>query len=129
MLSCNIEGITNGFHLFDFSVEFLRNVFPKIEWKVLVDAARSMGYSQLPDEADSFMLDSDDFLKKFHHALLELHLLICPETGRHFPVKTEKPCQNLNNHSFWQPLNFYLKILLTVIKFQSVVGDVQLSID
>ncbi|XP_010241608.1 PREDICTED: multifunctional methyltransferase subunit TRM112-like protein At1g22270 [Nelumbo nucifera] len=106
MLSCNIKGVTNGFPLrlevekfvekeVDFSAEFLRNIFPKIEWKALVDAARSMGYAELPDEADSSMLDSDDFLKKFHHALLELHLeegaLICPETGRRFPVNKGIP--------------------------------------
>lgn len=31
-----------------------------------------------------------DFLKKFHHALLEVHLeegaLVCPETGKHSPA-------------------------------------------
>nr|DAD30502.1 TPA_asm: hypothetical protein HUJ06_009353 [Nelumbo nucifera] len=101
MLSCNIKGVTNGFPLrleiekfvekeVDFSAEFLRNIFPKSEWKALVNATRSMGYAQLPDEVDSPMLDSEDFLKKFHHTLLELHLeegfLICPETGRRFPI-------------------------------------------
>ncbi|CAK9145097.1 unnamed protein product [Ilex paraguariensis] len=43
----------------------------------------------LPGEADPSMLDSDDFLQKFHHALLELHLeegaLVCPETCWNFP--------------------------------------------
>ncbi|XP_062147462.1 uncharacterized protein LOC133856266 isoform X1 [Alnus glutinosa] len=41
------------------------------------------------------MLDSDDFLNKFHHALLELHLekgaLVCPETARRFPVNQGIP--------------------------------------
>ena len=36
------------------------------------------------------MLENDDFMQRFHHALLELHLeegaLIRPETGRRFPV-------------------------------------------
>ncbi|XP_010270027.1 PREDICTED: multifunctional methyltransferase subunit TRM112-like protein At1g22270 [Nelumbo nucifera] len=106
MFSCNIKGVMNGFPLrlevekfvekeVDFSVEFLRNIFPKIEWKALVNAARSMGYSQLPDAADSSMLNSDDFLKKFHHALLELDLeegvLICLETDRHFLVNKGIP--------------------------------------
>lgn len=66
-----------------------------IEWKALVDAARTMGYAQLPEEADSSMLDSDDFLNKFHHALLELHLekgaLVCPETARRYPVSQGIP--------------------------------------
>ncbi|KAF5740232.1 hypothetical protein HS088_TW11G00298 [Tripterygium wilfordii] len=50
-----------------------------------------MGYGELPEEApDSSMLESDEFLQKFYHALLELDLeegaLACPETGRKFPI-------------------------------------------
>jgi multifunctional methyltransferase subunit TRM112 len=49
-----------------------------------------LGYAELPEEADSSMLESEEFLRKVHHALLELHLeegaLTCPETGRKFPV-------------------------------------------
>ncbi|KAA8528277.1 hypothetical protein F0562_035632 [Nyssa sinensis] len=101
MLSSNIKGVTNGFPLrievekvvekpVDFNADFLKNMFAKIEWKALVDASRILGYAELPDEAEPSMLDSDDFLKKFHHALLELHLeegaLVCPETDRRFPV-------------------------------------------
>ncbi|KAF8406013.1 hypothetical protein HHK36_008093 [Tetracentron sinense] len=106
MLSSNIKGVTNGFPLrleveksvekeVDFNADFLKNMFPKIEWKALVDAFRSMGYTELPNEAESPMLDSKEFLKKFHHALLQLHLeegaLICPETGRRFPVSKGIP--------------------------------------
>ncbi|GAB4845043.1 hypothetical protein Ancab_038448 [Ancistrocladus abbreviatus] len=106
MLSSNIKGVTNGFPLrlevekavekqVDMNADFLKNMFHKIEWKALVDAAKSMGYSDLPEEADSSLLNSEDFLKKFHHALLELHLeegaLICPETGRRFPVNKGIP--------------------------------------
>ncbi|KAL8241277.1 hypothetical protein R6Q59_014632 [Mikania micrantha] len=47
---------------------------------------------KLPDQS---VLDSDEFLRKFHHALLELHLqegaLVCPETGRRFPVNKGTP--------------------------------------
>lgn len=106
MLSSNIKGVTNGFPLrievekmvekqVDFNADFLKNMFTKIEWKALFDAAQTMGYTDLPAEAESSMLDSDEFLKKFHHALLELHLeegaLICPETGRRFPVNKGIP--------------------------------------
>ncbi|KAJ4701335.1 Multifunctional methyltransferase subunit trm112-like protein [Melia azedarach] len=107
MLSSNIKGVTNGFPLrievekaiekqVDFNPDFLKNMFPKIDWKALLDASRTMGYAELPDETpDSSMLDSDEFLRKFHHALLELHLeegaLVCPETGRKFPVNKGIP--------------------------------------
>ncbi|KAJ6405176.1 hypothetical protein OIU84_013198 [Salix udensis] len=106
MLSSNIKGVANGFPLrievdqvvekqVDFNPDFLQNMFPKLEWKALVDAARTMGYTELPEEADSSMLESEDFLRKLHHALLELHLeegdLVCPETGRKFPVNKGIP--------------------------------------
>lgn len=106
MLSSNIKGVINGFPLrieavkvvekeVDFNADFLKHMFHKLEWKALVDASRVFGYNELPDEVDSAMLDSQDFLQKFHHALLELHLeegtLICPETGRRFPVNKGIP--------------------------------------
>jgi multifunctional methyltransferase subunit TRM112 len=41
--------------------------------------------TDLPAAATEDMLEDDDFLKKFHHALLEVQLeegsLVCPETG------------------------------------------------
>ncbi|KAF4350322.1 hypothetical protein F8388_010878 [Cannabis sativa] len=101
MLSSNIKGVTNGFPLrievvkvvekeVELNPDFLKSMFSKIDWKALVEAARSIGYTELPNEVDPSMLDSDDFLRRFHHALLQLHLeegaLICPETGRRFPV-------------------------------------------
>ncbi|XP_030550872.1 multifunctional methyltransferase subunit TRM112 homolog A-like [Rhodamnia argentea] len=106
MLSSNIKGVTNGFPLgivvekviekpVEMNPDFLKNMFAKIEWKALVDASRSMGYAELPDQVDSSMLDSVEFLQRFHHALLELHLeegaLVCPETGRKFPVNKGIP--------------------------------------
>ncbi|KAL5552442.1 hypothetical protein UlMin_002618 [Ulmus minor] len=106
MLSSNIKGVTNGFPLrievekvvekpVEFNADFLKNMFSKIDWKAFVDASRTMGYAELPEEAESSMLDTDDFLQKFHHALLELHLeegaLVCPETSRRFPVNKGIP--------------------------------------
>ncbi|KAJ6398809.1 hypothetical protein OIU77_019554 [Salix suchowensis] len=106
MLSSNIKGVANGFPLrieaeqvlekqVDFNPDFLRNLFPKLEWKALVDGARALGYAELPEAADSSMLESEEFLRKVHHALLELHLeegaLTCPETGRKFPVNKGIP--------------------------------------
>ena len=48
------------------------------------------GARGLPEQADAASLEDDDFLRAFHHALLEVVLeegaLVCPETGRRFPV-------------------------------------------
>ncbi|KAH0920368.1 hypothetical protein HID58_028028 [Brassica napus] len=105
MLTCNIKGVINKFPLrieaekvikkeVDFNPDFLRHMLAKIEWKALVDGARSMGYTELPDHAPA--LESDEpFLRKFHHALLELNLeegsLVCQESGRKFPVEKRVP--------------------------------------
>ncbi|XP_050212774.1 multifunctional methyltransferase subunit TRM112 homolog A-like [Mercurialis annua] len=106
MLSSNIKGVTNGFPLrieaekviekeVDFNPDFLKNMFAKIEWKALVDAAKLTGYAELPEEAESGMLESEEFMRRFHHALLEIDIeegaLICPETGRKFPVSKGIP--------------------------------------
>ncbi|CAH9072425.1 unnamed protein product [Cuscuta europaea] len=108
MLSCNIKGVTNGFPLLievqkaaektvEFNADFIRNHFSKLEWKALVEAARTMGYAELPEDAEAAasMLDSKEFLQKIHHALLEIHLeegaLVCPQTGRKFPVSKGIP--------------------------------------
>ncbi|GAA0173271.1 hypothetical protein LIER_26925 [Lithospermum erythrorhizon] len=101
MLSSNIKGVTNGFPLalevtklvtkpVDFNPDFLKNMLLKVEWKALVEASRAMGYAELPEQTEPSMVESEEFLRKFHHALLELHLeegsLVCPQTGRKFPV-------------------------------------------
>lgn len=106
MLSSNIKGVNNGFPLrieaekvvekeVELNIDFLRNMFAKIEWKALVEASRTLGYAELPDSAEFSMLESDEFLQRFHHALLELHLeegaLVCPETARKFPVNKGIP--------------------------------------
>ncbi|XP_021771267.1 multifunctional methyltransferase subunit TRM112-like protein At1g22270 [Chenopodium quinoa] len=106
MLSSNIKGVTDGFPLkieaekvvekeVDMNTDFLKNIFTKIEWKPFVEAAKTLGYSELPEDVDPSLLDSQDFLTKFHHALLEIHLeegaLVCPETGRKFPVSKGIP--------------------------------------
>lgn len=106
MLSSNIKGVANGFPLkieagkvmekqVEMNVDFLRNILTKIEWKPFVEAAKALGYSELPEDVDPSLLDSQEFLANFHHALLEIHLeegaLVCPETGRKFPVSKGIP--------------------------------------
>ncbi|KAJ0582763.1 hypothetical protein HanHA300_Chr04g0155651 [Helianthus annuus] len=71
-------------------------MFSKIDWKALADASKIMGYAELPDEVpEQTVVESDEFLRKFHHALLEVHLeegaLVCPESDRRFPVNKGIP--------------------------------------
>ena len=54
----------------------------------------------MPDKMTDELLEDDDVIQKLHHALLEVHLeegaLICPETGRRFPVSRGIPNMLLN---------------------------------
>ena len=59
-----------------------------------------MGIEGMPDKMTDELLEDDDVIQKLHHALLEVHLeegaLICPETGRRFPVSRGIPNMLLN---------------------------------
>ncbi|CAA6658827.1 unnamed protein product [Spirodela intermedia] len=115
MLACNVKGVVNGYPLrleaevvaerpADFNADFLRHIFARIDWKAFVGAARSLpeehAVADLPEDAEPSMLASEDFLRRFHHALLELHVekgaLVCPETGRRFAIDKGIPNMLLN---------------------------------
>mmetsp|Transcript_6779 Transcript_6779/g.9131 ORF Transcript_6779/g.9131 Transcript_6779/m.9131 type:complete len:126 (-) Transcript_6779:209-586(-) len=109
MLKSNISGVTNGFPLvieaenyeiqeIDFNPEFIQNIFPKLEWEAIRSAVANLSLSvDIPpmEEISDEMKESEDFLKIIHHVLLEVHILegdlICPETGRRFPIKSGIP--------------------------------------
>ena len=42
------------------------------------------------------LVQDEEFLRKLHHALFEVHVvegfLICPESGRRFPIKDGMCC-------------------------------------
>ncbi|XP_066142068.1 multifunctional methyltransferase subunit TRM112-like protein [Euwallacea fornicatus] len=84
-----------------FNMEFMSKLIPKIDWSVLYEAVDSLGHSKdLPKEAPDNYENNEDFLKKAHHALLEIDViqgdLVCPETGRKFPISNGIPNMLLN---------------------------------
>ncbi|XP_066251001.1 multifunctional methyltransferase subunit TRM112-like protein [Euwallacea similis] len=84
-----------------FNMEFMSKLIPKIDWPVLYEAADSLGHSKdLPKEAPENYESNEDFLKKAHHALLEIDViqgdLVCPESGRKFPISNGIPNMLLN---------------------------------
>ncbi len=111
MLECRIKGIENRYPFRidaskvetveqDFDPDFLRHMYPRLEWPALKQAADSLGVQDLPAAVTQDMLQDEDFLKVFHHALLEVVLiegfLVCPESGRKFPVSKGIPNLLLN---------------------------------
>lgn len=102
MLCSNMKGAATGYPLrieheavevqeSEFSPEFIQSMLPKLEWAAFVGGARELGITDLPAELDTALAEDEEFLRKVHHALLDVHLLegvlVCPDTGRRFPVK------------------------------------------
>jgi multifunctional methyltransferase subunit TRM112 len=68
----------------------------RMNYDALKQAAQQVGVKGLPDELSESRLDSDDeLLHLLHHAMMEVHVeegsLICPESGRKFPISAGIP--------------------------------------
>lgn len=76
--------------------DFIKKMMKRLDYDALKQAAKQMGVEGLPDVVDEARLEiDDDLLQLLHHAMLEVHLeegnLICPESGRKFPVSAGIP--------------------------------------
>ncbi|CAD5116050.1 DgyrCDS4984 [Dimorphilus gyrociliatus] len=113
MLTSNIiKGVTKGYPLkiecqqieiveTEFNKEFLEKMIPKIDYGVLCRAADQIGHlgdlpKVLPETSDY----NEEFMKELHRVLLKVEIkegnLVCPETGRKFPVSNGIPNMLLN---------------------------------
>jgi multifunctional methyltransferase subunit TRM112 len=108
MLKCNVKGVERGYPLAieaetmeviesDFSADLIKNVLRKIDYSTLRAAGSSLGVNTLDDyeNVTEELSESEDFLRKVHHLLFELHVqegtLVCPESSRRFPIKDGIP--------------------------------------
>jgi len=113
MLACNIKGVVNGYPLKitskkqestenEFNKDFIVHMLAKIDWPAFVYGAKVLGcLDGMPEDgvpADA--VDDEEFLRKVHHALLEVAVvegeLECPESGRKFPISNTIPNMLLN---------------------------------
>ena len=64
-----------------------------MDWPALHEAAKSIGV-EVPSDPP-VVEDNPDVMKQIHHALFEVEVvegeLVCPETGRKFPIKQGIP--------------------------------------
>nr|CAG4649874.1 EOG090X0LTV [Scapholeberis mucronata]SVE94032.1 EOG090X0LTV [Scapholeberis mucronata] len=94
-----LKGVTVGFPLaqevkvneVDFNPEFISRMIQKLDWPALCKAVDNLGHTnQLPPSVVEDYENNEEFLKKAHHFLMEIEVitgnLVCPETGRKFPV-------------------------------------------
>lgn len=114
MMQSHVKGITKRFPLFikpadggvrvveqEFNPDFIRRMLDRIEWNVLREAMEWLGHAgKLPAEAPPTDSNDDDLLKAVHHALIEVEVtegkLVCPESGREFPITNGIPNMLLN---------------------------------
>src|SRR5690242_18800282 len=111
-LLCNKKGVVNGYPLSieadsieveetEFNPEFMKKILPKLEWPVVVTAPTAIGHGEgLPAELTEQLFDDEEFLKLAHRVLMDIHVkegnLVCPESGRKFPIKEGIPNMLLN---------------------------------
>ncbi|KAJ8514350.1 hypothetical protein ONZ45_g8117 [Pleurotus djamor] len=112
LLQCHAKGCnTNNFPLqfknaeielreAEYNADFIRGFLPKLEWKALVDTAKELGDTSLPDEQPEMM--DDDTSKSLHHVLLEIHVeegqMICPNCNHVYPISNGIPNMLLAEH-------------------------------
>jgi len=87
-------------HETPFNKDFILATLRKINWAAFREAAVSLGVSDLPELLTDLDKCDDSLLRSFHYALLDLHVkegyLICPDTGRRFPITKGIPNMLLN---------------------------------
>lgn len=114
LLTCNKKGVTNGFPLriepsevevvaSEFSADFVRKMLAKIDYAAFLAGATALSVADelplaLPGDGEPPL--SDEQLRAVHHALLDVHVkqgkLVCPESGREFPIVDGIPNMLLN---------------------------------
>jgi multifunctional methyltransferase subunit TRM112 len=110
-LKSNVKGTENGFPLkieatevvveeSPMDTELLTNLLPKLEYSAIVSALEQVSEKmetkppQIPESLPEGNIDTAT-LEALHHVLFDIHIiegdLICPGTGRKFPVKQGIP--------------------------------------
>mmetsp|Transcript_10178 Transcript_10178/g.18531 ORF Transcript_10178/g.18531 Transcript_10178/m.18531 type:complete len:135 (-) Transcript_10178:129-533(-) len=74
----------------EMQIAFVKGVLGMLDWSILVQGASEMGLSTLPPALTDEMANDPTFMRALYHVLMNVHLvrgiLVCPDTGREFPV-------------------------------------------
>ena len=80
----------------DVNLEFMKGLIPGLDWEGVVLVANAVGLQGMPAKFNPALLEDQSFLKAAHDLLLNIHIktgtLVCPESGKRFPIKDEIPC-------------------------------------
>ena len=109
-LRCHAKDVTHGYPLkleieemeineTDYNEDFMKHILPSLNWVGVLLVSNIIGLDGLPEEFNTGLLDDNDFLKAMHNLLLEIQIikgfLICPESGRKFPIENGIPNMKL----------------------------------
>eukprot|EP01100_Stratorugosa_tubuloviscum_P012902 TRINITY_DN626_c2_g1_i1.p1 TRINITY_DN626_c2_g1~~TRINITY_DN626_c2_g1_i1.p1 ORF type:complete len:121 (-),score=54.98 TRINITY_DN626_c2_g1_i1:135-497(-) len=104
LLKSPVKGVQSGYPLNieaqeiqveqnEFNEEFIRRLWPRINYQALLQATRQIGFSELAENVPEPL--TTEFLQKAHHALNNLNVfsgaLVCPESGRKFQINRGIP--------------------------------------
>jgi len=74
----------------EMQIAFVKGILGMLDWSILVQGASEMGLSTLPPALTDEMANDPTFMRALYHVLMNVHLvrgiLVCPDTGREFPV-------------------------------------------
>eukprot|EP00047_Mylnosiga_fluctuans_P003619 m.230049 g.230049 ORF g.230049 m.230049 type:complete len:123 (+) comp11998_c0_seq1:37-405(+) len=102
LMSSHVPGVKNGYPLLlkavrteteevEYNPSFIVRMLPRLNWSALLSTTRALGVADdLPGDIPADPSSDDEFLRKAHHALLEVRViegsLECPESHRVFPI-------------------------------------------
>ncbi|WVQ78728.1 hypothetical protein IAT38_000815 [Cryptococcus sp. DSM 104549] len=112
MLACHVKNCTKDNFPLVFSevelvvrpapenLDFIQRFLPKLDWTALVDTARSLGDTSLPDTMPATF--TEDELRALHHVLMEMHVeegnMTCRGCGHVYPISNGIPNMLLAEH-------------------------------
>ena len=127
MLKCNVKGVENGYPLkieassveeveAEYDENLARRMLGKINLAAVQSALADLNLNIIVSESDD-----ESNLKLLHHVLFEIHILegslVCPESGRRFPVKDGIPNMLLHEDEVWLCLiQFFFGINLSQLR-------------
>lgn len=78
----------------EFRVDVMVNMLPKLEWSVLCEAARDVGFEGLPQVVPEDAAENEEFLQLLHSCIIDTHVIegeLVSQTGRRYPINDSIP--------------------------------------
>ena len=110
-LKSPVKGVAKGYPLkleihdmevreSEVNLDFMKNILPGLDWQGVLVVAEAVGLKGMPTKLNPAILEDVSFIKAAHNLLLDIHIksgtLICPETGKRFPIEGEIPNMMMN---------------------------------